>query len=248
MQRERDAREARQLDREIRAQERHYQSESKKHKDAVDKASSAAISTQVHTQLRQGNRGSNNDRKTSTTTPPSRSPRNSVERTTLLAEHTLASDPFLQLSSPSGPLLSEDSTLKSFEAVSDCFQTIGIVFSCKFFYFSGNPQHANLTKIAQRNAVRLVGLVQATLRPVGSFAGELAHHSPGLARASHVQRNNGGGRIDADNLRCCGLGHSCSHSATRCDHVARWLYRKRAVANRFAGTIRGTTSVYVSLY
>lgn len=135
MQRERDAREARQLDREIRAQERHYQSESKKHKDAVDKASSAAISTQVHTQLRQGNRGSNNDRKTSTTTPPSRSPRNSVERTTLLAEHTLASDPFLQLSSPSGPLLSEDSTLKSFEAVSDCFQTIGIVFSCKFFFF-----------------------------------------------------------------------------------------------------------------
>lgn len=54
MQREREAREARQLDREIRAQERHHQSELKKHKEAAAAAAELQKhATQVHTQLSQ---------------------------------------------------------------------------------------------------------------------------------------------------------------------------------------------------
>lgn len=54
VQREREAREARQLDREIRAQERHHQSELKKHKEAVAAAAELQKhATQVHTQLSQ---------------------------------------------------------------------------------------------------------------------------------------------------------------------------------------------------
>lgn len=99
LQRERDAREARQLDREIRAQERHYQAETKKHKDAADKASA---------QVGQAHRGSPNERSSSTSTPPTRSPRDSVERSSLLTQVPSSSDPFLQLVSPSGPSTTQE--------------------------------------------------------------------------------------------------------------------------------------------
>ncbi len=76
-QRERDAREVRQLNREIRAQERHYQAESKKHKEAAETVS------QVHTQFGQHYKGSSSERTSSASTPPSKSPRDSVERNIL---------------------------------------------------------------------------------------------------------------------------------------------------------------------
>lgn len=76
-QRERDQREARQLNREIRAQERHYQAESKKQKEAAEKVS------QVHTQFGQHYKGSSSERTSSASTPPSKSPRDSVERNIL---------------------------------------------------------------------------------------------------------------------------------------------------------------------
>lgn len=77
-QRERDAREVRQLEREIRAQERHFQAESKKQKEAADKVS------QVHTQFGQHYKGSSSERTSSASTPPSKSPRDSVERSILV--------------------------------------------------------------------------------------------------------------------------------------------------------------------
>lgn len=75
MQREREAREARQLDREIRAQERHNQSELKKHKEAAA-AAELKHATQVHTQLSQLQKHTPG---TPLTTP--RSPRDSLDKT-----------------------------------------------------------------------------------------------------------------------------------------------------------------------
>lgn len=89
LQRERDAREARQLDREIRAQERHYQAESKKQKEAAEllhKHNQDKIqSHQIHTQLSQTQKGTtttstSSNRTSSASTPPSKSPRDSIER------------------------------------------------------------------------------------------------------------------------------------------------------------------------
>lgn len=86
-QREREAREARQLDREIRAQERHYQAETKKKEAAelhkqhqLDKAHSTAHSSQPPIQ-----KGLSTERSASSTPPPppvTRSPRDSIERAT----------------------------------------------------------------------------------------------------------------------------------------------------------------------
>lgn len=77
MQRERDAREARQLDREIRAQERHYQ-DARKQKEAADR-----IQSQIHTQLSQVQKVASSDRTSSTPVLPTKSPRDSVERVLL---------------------------------------------------------------------------------------------------------------------------------------------------------------------
>lgn len=75
IQREREAREARQLDREIRAQERHYQAESRKQKEAADR-----LQSQIHTQLSQVQKVGSNERTSSTPVLPTKSPRDSVER------------------------------------------------------------------------------------------------------------------------------------------------------------------------
>lgn len=78
LQREREAREARLLDREIRAQERHYQAESKKQKEAADR-----LQSQIHTQLSQVQKVAACDRTSSTPILPTKSPRDSVERVLL---------------------------------------------------------------------------------------------------------------------------------------------------------------------
>lgn len=65
------------MDREIRAQERHYQAETKKHKEAeLQKQAS-----QVHTQLSQLQKGSPSERASTTSSPPIKSPRDSLDRT-----------------------------------------------------------------------------------------------------------------------------------------------------------------------
>lgn len=99
-QRERDAREVRQLEREIRAQERHFQAESKKQKEAADKVS------QVHTQFGQHYKGSSSERTSSASTPPSKSPRDSVERS-ILAPSTSEKDNEHHLLSSSSQTTSE---------------------------------------------------------------------------------------------------------------------------------------------
>lgn len=77
IQRDREAREARLLDREIRAQERHNQCELKKHREAAAAAAELQKqATQVHTQLSQLQKHVPG---TPLTTP--RSPRDSLDRT-----------------------------------------------------------------------------------------------------------------------------------------------------------------------
>lgn len=126
-QRERDAREARQLDREIRAQERHYhQAETRKQQrdtggklaagtsaaaaaaDAVCAAAAAAadgdpgVAQEVHTQFGQSYQAaaSSSERTSSASTPPARSPRDSIERHSSGEQHHLPS--YHQHPSPAG--------------------------------------------------------------------------------------------------------------------------------------------------
>lgn len=80
-QREREAREARQLDREIRAQERHLQAESKKKEAAeLHKQHQADKQSHVHTEPSQIQKGTSSERTSTASTPPTRSPRESIER------------------------------------------------------------------------------------------------------------------------------------------------------------------------
>lgn len=86
-QREREAREARQLDREIRAQERHYQAETKKKEAAelhkqhhIDKTSQ--VHQTPHSSQQPIQKSLSTERGTSSTPPPNRTPRDSLERTT----------------------------------------------------------------------------------------------------------------------------------------------------------------------
>lgn len=86
MQREREAREARQLDREIRAQERHYQSEAKKHKEAIAAAAELQKhATQVHTQLSQLQK-----HLPGTSVSHQRSPRESIDKSIISTKSTVA--------------------------------------------------------------------------------------------------------------------------------------------------------------
>lgn len=87
MQKEREAREARQLDREIRAQERHFAAETKKKEAAeLHKLHQAEKLSQIHTQLSQTQVGTSSERTStaSTSTPPTKSPRDSIERAVIV--------------------------------------------------------------------------------------------------------------------------------------------------------------------
>lgn len=85
-QKEREAREARLLDREIRAQERHNQIELKKHKEAVAAAAELQKqATQVHSQLSQLSKPG--------TPTATRSPRESLDKTDSKSQRSSLHDP-----------------------------------------------------------------------------------------------------------------------------------------------------------
>lgn len=115
-QREREAREARQLDREIRAQERHYQAETKKKEAAelhkqhqLEKAHSTAHSSQPPPIQK----GLSTERSTSSTPPPppvTHSPRDSTERSTTDGKLRLPSIDKDKLGTTSGQCCSTTST------------------------------------------------------------------------------------------------------------------------------------------